>query len=124
MGWQEIAAEIAQGIAEAGAELGDGSPLRAVLVKYGPPSGPEWDPVPGERVEHVITVIDDHRIVRDAAGVGSKSEHFLTMAAEPGVPAPTVADEVVIAGAAYSVADVVPLSPGGFPLLWEVRLDR
>lgn len=122
MAQHSIAAQVAKAIEEAGAEAGGGTPLTAILVQQGPPSGPEWDPQPGERIEHTITVVDTHRVVRAGGDMLGKAEHILRMAATG--PIPAITDEVVIGGVTYAVADVKPLAPGGIVLMWEVKLDR
>lgn len=125
MSGQDIAREVAAAIAEAGAEVGNGVPLTAKLIQQGEPSGPEWDPQPGERIEHVITVLDTYKTVRAADGSQlGRAEHILKVAAAPGGPTPSITDEVEIHGATHAIADVKPLAPGGIVLMWELRLDR
>lgn len=120
----DIAAEVAQGIREAGAETGDGTPLTAVLVRSGAGSGNPWDPGPGTAERHTITVVDSYRTVRNIDGTIARREHVLKMAAEPGGPTPQMNDQVELKGLTYEIADIIPTAPGGIVVLWELRLDR
>lgn len=120
----DIAAEVAQGIREAGAETGQGVPLTATLVRSGAGGGNPWDPDPGAIERHTITVVDSYRTVRNIDGTIARREHVLKMAVEPGGPVPQMNDQVELNGLTYEIADITPTAPGGVVLLWELRLDR
>lgn len=126
MSGYDIAREVAAAIAEAGAEVGDGTPLTATLIQASDEaSGPEWDPQPGEPTLHTITVLDSYKTLRapDGSPLGTR-EHLLKMAATPDGPTPSITDEVELNGIKYAVANVTPTAPGGVVIMWELTLDR
>jgi hypothetical protein len=115
-----IAAEIAAALAEAGAATGDG-PLIITLEKA-VTSGPDYDPVQGDPIEHSLTAIDDLIRVRDASGaLTGETRRVLTLPATGVVPAK--GDWVAVRGARHRIGQVAPVAPGGVDLMYECTLE-
>lgn len=94
----------------------------AVLEKPGEPSGPAWDPVPGEPTQHEITVLEFNERVRDRSGtLIGQSVTTLYVSTSAGV-APEKADRVQVDGSWYEIDEARRLAPGPTVLMWEVDL--
>jgi hypothetical protein len=128
----EIAAEIAEALAEAGEATGDG-PLVCTLRKPSA-TGPEtpWDETEeGAPGLSELTAIEDTRQLRDASGtLIDKTVRTLTVNATGQVPEES--DEIAIGVAQADVdgdtpfetiAAVRTIAPGGIALMFELDLE-
>ena len=94
------------------------------LIKPGVPAGPEWNPTPGQPVEHTIVAVDENQMRRDQSGtlIGD-AVHALIVSTAAGV-APERADRVRVAGKEYEITDVAAIAPGGTVLLYQITINR
>jgi hypothetical protein len=96
----------------------------ATLVQPGTPSGPEWDPTPGESTESTVTVVETRFNIEDREGslvqVGDRM--FLVSTAGGAVPA--LADKLTIDSATYQIINVKPLKPGSVTMLYRLHVRK
>lgn len=134
MSGTEIAAEVAEALAEVGAEVGEGEYF--ATLRQIENIGPEWAPVQSN-TDTTVTVVDLNERVRDNSGtLIGETRRTLLVSTSTGVMI-TKADKVVVgltdvqvATAEnalepvdwHEIAEVRPLAPGGTVILWEVDL--
>lgn len=122
--WAAIATEVATALRDVG--------FTATLARAGEPTGPDYDPTPGERTKHPITVMQDMISLDLIDGSVIRAGDKLLMMAAGGV-VPTTADNIALAAPSavvmpatglpgLSVVRVEPFAPGGVDLFYEVLL--
>ncbi|MHA3913852.1 hypothetical protein [Halovulum sp. GXIMD14793] len=129
----DIAAEVAAGLAEAGADTGNGPLISTLEQRTGGPDTPYGAGVATITFAE-LTGVDFDVMVRDANGeLVNETTRMLTVDATG--PVPQKGQRVAV-GVPMSNADsnndamwsrimaVKPLAPGGVPLLYELALER
>lgn len=118
--WDAVANEVAQAIASVG--------FPVTLLRKGFAAGPEWEPVFGPDEEYTITAIDDNVRIFDRSTLADQpgtsvasTARVLTVGALGVVP--QKGDRVVVKGETHVIAQVLPTSPGGAALLYELYLQ-
>lgn len=111
--WLGIAAEVAGALGDVG--------HTATLLRKGPTTGPEWNPVPGPEVEIPV------KLLGDTLGLGlidgatiHASDRREMMAAEGAAPTP--ADKLRIGDTVYAIIRAEPYAPGGESLYFDLIL--
>lgn len=123
--WSAVAADVAAGIAEAGMP---GAIRRTVTT------GNPWEPGGGQTTTDAactLVIVEYTLRERESTLIGASDKKVLvavpvTIAAYPDNPAslnaPTAADQVVIEGREHAIVRVMPVSPAGVPVLWELQV--
>ena len=114
----DIAAEIADALAEAGTAVGSG-PLIATIKRKGAQTGPDYAPVYGPDIEYAFTVIlgsFSNRERADTAILATDTK----ITASVGDVIPAVSDRIAVQGDDYQVYGVDPLKPGGDVLMYKI----
>jgi len=114
----DIAAEIADALAEAGTAVGSG-PLIATIKRKGAQTGPDYAPVYGPDTLHTLTVIlgsFSNRERADTAILATDTK----ITASVGDVIPAVSDRIAVQGDDYQVYGVDPLKPGGDVLMYKI----
>lgn len=121
MSGEDLAAEVAAALREAGAAVGDGA-LLATLTRTPQKVNP-WDAAPADPTTHSVAVVvaaystgqvdgtliqaQDRRVLIEAAGVSPAAHDMLT-----------------IGGVVYNIITVATLAPGGVDLMYEAQCRR
>lgn len=110
--WDAVAAEVAQGLAEAGYQV--------TLVEPGVATGPEWDPQPGAPVETLVTAVEEKLSLtnRDATLVQTGDRMFMVAHTKK----PELGWQMRIDGREYQIVAVESLRPGGVDLMYMVQV--
>lgn len=121
MSGAEIAAEVAAGLAEAGAETGSGAPLIGTLIRPPALGDDPWTPGPGgSPTEFAVTVVKtkfQHRHV-DGELIRATDDRLLVDATGP---EPTLTDKLEVGTNTYTIMNVWPIAPGGVAVLYIVQ---
>lgn len=131
MSGADIAAEVAAGLAEAGAETGSGGKLSAALRKIA--SGPDagWLPGTDQYSYAETTVVQVQRRIRDGLAMTERTVRMLLL--DPTGPVPAKGDWVavgVLPAAVTSattwarIGEVEIIAPGGEPVLFKAMLEE
>lgn len=116
-----IAAEVAQALAEASAEVGDGAPLLVQLVRQPAPATPWDNAAPPAPVEYNLRALLS-RFDRGQLPGTQIQDGDIRVLLEAGVVEPTTADMVRIGGRLYAIVPPVkPTAPGGTTLMWDLQ---
>lgn len=120
MSGADIAAEIAEALAEAGQEVGSGEYL--ATLRQAVNTGDAWAPTQ-TTTDTTITVLDFNRRVMDNAGtLIGQTRRTLMVAAFPGLVI-SKGDTVALSdGVFHEITEVRPLAPGGTTVLWDLDL--
>lgn len=121
MSGHEIAAEIAQALREASAEVGDGTPLIARLTKVAV-GGTPWDAATQPTTELFAIVLSQY----DAAHVDGdmiRADDW-KVTAQSNTLSPEPGDILAWQGQDYRVISVKTEAPGGVPLIHEVQCRK
>lgn len=122
MSGADIAAQVAAGIAEASATLGDGRPLMAVIVRTVVISDTSTYPV--QRRESTtrfeLPVIKSRYSLRDRAD-GVVQPNDIRLMVGVGDIVPKTSDRMELNGRSYELVDIEPFEPGGIPVYYIIR---
>ena len=120
----EIAAEVAAGLAESGAELGDGAAHQVTIVRAGATTGDAYAPTPGTPTDHSVTAVFSRWAARHIDGtLIRQGDRKLLIEAAGFVPA--LGDVVKDAGGTEIGTIVEPLSrvrPAGVDVLYVANV--
>jgi hypothetical protein len=98
----------------------------AVLRRPGAPSGPVYDPTPGEPTDYACTIVVlayDNREI-DGTRILSTDKKVLLSKGSLAIE-PALSDKLVIGGTEHAIVDPIqPLSPGGVVVLYQVQARR
>jgi hypothetical protein len=119
---EDIAAEVAAALREAGAEVGNGAPLIATLTRTPRRENP-GDPDPGPPVAYPVAVVISEYDLRHVDGTQIQAQDRRVLMEAAGV-APMPGDKLTVNGTAYNVIRAMPLDPGGVALMYEVQARR
>lgn len=135
MSGADIAAEIAEALAEAGEAVGQGEYI-ATLTRKGaesasdPNAGTPWgDAATGSEPDpdtYDVTILDEGSKTRHSRGDNGvlvpRTARILTIAATG--EAPQMGDVITLATGKHEIAAVEAVAPGGVALLFEVELKQ
>lgn len=110
--WAAVAAEVSAALGEVG--------YTVTLIEPGAETGPEYDPTFGPAVEHDVLALSDTIQRRDGNGTVTQTVHVLTVEAHGVVP--QKGWTVRVGGKVHRIEQVLPLSPGGIDLLFDLEL--
>ncbi len=111
-------AELRQDVAEVIEEAGQVGAIR----RPGASSGDAWNPTFAAPTDTPCTLVELESTAAEIDGTLIRSSDRKVMVSTHGVPdAPTQADQIVIGGKPLAIVSVMPLSPGGVVLLWQVQ---
>lgn len=122
MSGEDIAAEIAAGIAEAGAETGNGAPLVGAIVRPGEDDKTTFPPTPGVPVEYACTLILTAYTAQDRAGTNITERDMRAIISPDAETEPRNGDVLRVAGEAFSIVNVDAVKPGGVVLMWKCQV--
>ena len=111
--WLSIAAEVAEALGDVG--------HAATIIRQGEPTGPEWDPTPGETLEIPVTLLGDTLALGLIDGSAIQAGDRREMMAAEGTT-PTAADRLRIGSTTYAIVRAEPYAPGGVPLFFDLIL--
>lgn len=122
----DIAAEVAEGLAEAGAATGGGEPLSATLLRPSPGTvdytRPLSEQTGGADEKHPCTVVQSSYTARDRGGANIMTGDIKLLVSTEGLTiAPKNSDKIRVSGQTYSIVDVQETAPGGVALMWTVQ---
>lgn len=126
----DIAAEVAAGIAEAGAELGNGSPLEGILLRPASGGRPDYsrplaEQTGREPAEHPCTVLQSSYSARDRNGGNIATGDVKLIVSTEGLTiVPSNSDKIKVSGNTYSIIDVTASAPGGVVVMWTLQARR
>lgn len=117
----DIAAEVATGLADAGAETGTGAQLVGVLMREPEQPANPWDPPPtGDPETFDVTVIKTKFQIRQIDGEMIKATDDRLLVDATG-PEPRLTDKLKVGGNTYSIMNVWPIAPGGVAVLYILQ---
>lgn len=119
--WNAIAAEVAEGLASVG-DVGAGAQGFTVTLHKTITSGPAWDPVITNVDYELSTVEYPYKISNRDGTVIQANDKFLFVQA--GIAVPEMADTVTANGIGYQIINIMPLSPAGIDVLYELQLRK
>lgn len=117
----DIAEEVAAAIAEAGAETGDGAPLRGAIVRLTPADESTYPPAPMAEAEHACTLIFGRYGARDRDGTNITERDVKVMISPDAETDPRNGDKLRVGSETYSLIDVQAVKPGGTVLMWACQ---
>lgn len=124
MSGMEIASEVAAAIAEAGAEVGSGSPLAGAIIRAVGADETVYPPVAGTDQEFACTVLLSNYTARDRDGTQVTARDVrVTISPDAGTD-PRNGDRLRVGGVIYSIEEVMAVQPGGVVLMWKCRARR
>lgn len=128
--WTAVAAEIDEAIRSVGdVSQPDGYPV--TLRIPGALTGPPYDPVEGPAAYKTLHCVEGYQEIRDQSGtLIGQTKHTLTVTAQAdAVPLKSyrvalgvTAEEASEASQWVEIAEVRPLAPAGFPVLYDLDL--
>lgn len=114
--WAAVAADVSAAMSEVG--------FSATLTRPAPPPATPWATPSGSPQTFTITVIDGGIKTKysraDDGALIPRTVRALTIAA--GGEAPQMGDTITIGGVAHEATAVMPTSPGGEVVVWQVEL--
>jgi len=111
--WAAVAADVTAALADAG--------FPVLLEQPGIASGTEYDPTISGPVLHAVYAVDDMIRYRDRDGVVTGTARVLTVGASV---TPQKGWRVRVGAERWHrIAEVMPLSPGGTDLLYDLTLE-
>lgn len=130
MSGAEIVSEVAAAISEAGAEVGDGTPLTGSIIRSMGADEGTYPPKPGFCVEYTCTLLLTQYSVRDRDGTNIAARDLKAMIAVPLVNSidandttePRNGDSLQVQGRTYSIENVTPYQPGGVVLYYIAQV--
>jgi hypothetical protein len=130
MSGAEIASEVAAAIAEAGAEVGDGTPLTGVILRLKdqttpasyPPPTPDDDGEEDDYDRFACTLILSEYSARDRDGTNITHRDLKAMIAPDAETIPRNGDSLAVQGRTYSIENVMPYQPGGTVLYYMAQV--
>lgn len=109
--WTAIAAEVAEGLGEVG--------VAARIVRKGEQTGPAYNPTFGPDELFPVTIVYDEYDTDEIDGTLILATDLkIIMSATNVVPTPA---DKLRADKDYSIQRVMPLQPGGTPVMWELQ---
>jgi hypothetical protein len=114
--WSAVAAEVAEGLAEAGTS--------ATIIRAGEETGPAHDPTPGQPTSHPCTVVYDTWRNDQIDGTLIRQSDLKIMCSASGLsitPAPNDRFKGVD-GKECSIMNVEPLQPAGVPVMYVLQV--
>jgi hypothetical protein len=122
MSGSEIAAEVSLAIAEAGAEIGDGTPLSGTILRTTGADESTYPPTPGTTQEYTCKMILTDYSARDRDGTNITDRDVKAMIAADAETAPQNGDRLRVSGRTYSFVNVMPYQPGGTVLFYNAQV--
>lgn len=125
--WTSVAADVAAGIAEAGMA----GTIRRTITTGGDPWTPGSGTTTVTNAACTLVIVEYTLRERESTLIGASDKKVLvsipvTLPAYADDPAslnaPTAADQVIIQGRAHAIVRVMPVSPAGVPVLWEMQV--
>ena len=110
--WAAVAAEISAALGEVG--------FIVTLIEPGAETGPDYDPTFGTPVEHEVMGLSDTIRRRDGNGTVTQTVHVITVEAHGIIP--QKGWTVNVSGKVHRIEQVLPLSPGGIDLLYDLEV--
>lgn len=113
--WDAVAADVAEGLAEAG--------TAAAIVRAGASTGPAYDPIPGVDVEYPCVVVFDQWKNSEIDGTMIRRGDLKVLVGASGLsiePGPD--DRFKHGGKTYAIINVMPLAPAGTVAMWELQV--
>lgn len=123
MSGAEVRAEIRQGIADAGNDVGTGE-LVGTLLQRGANTGTASNPVFGPDVKAAFTCMLGSFSARERAGTAIEATDTKITAVGDGSVTPAVNDRIEINGIEYKIYGVDPLKPLGVDLMFKIWARR
>lgn len=114
--WGAVAADVLEGLTEAG--------VGAYIIRAGTPTGPTYNPTPGQPVPHACTVVYDTWRDDQIDGTLIQRGDMKVLCASSGLsitPMPNDSFKTVT-GAPKSIINVEPLQPGGIPVMYVLQV--
>lgn len=124
MSGSEIAAEVAEAIARAGAEVGNGTALTGTIIRTSGADESTYPPTLGSDNEYACTLIMMDYEDRDRDGTQITASDAKAMIAADAETDPRNGDKLRVLGKTFSVVNVVPEQPGGVVLYWMAQIRR
>ena len=117
-----IAAEVADAIRSASAEVGTGAPLTATIERDTGADEGVYPPTPGTTQTFVCDVVLTSYSARDRDGTNIRQGDAKAMIAPDAETAPLNGDKMRISGRLYSIESVEDYRPGGVTLYWIAQV--
>lgn len=116
--WAAIRAEVQEAIASI-EDVTEPDRSKAVLLRNGATTGPDYDPTVGPDGQYPVNVLLGSFTVKEIDGTLIQSSDVkVTIAADALSIEPTQQDRIEIGGEAHEVVEVMPLKPAGIVLMW------
>lgn len=118
-----IAAKVAAGLARAGERAGSGGAFTATLYRPGSETGDAHNPTRGSWTSETITVVASDYREREIDGERVQADDRRFLVSTDGISAaPAIGDGLVLGSDGYLVVNVMPVAPGGVPLMWKIQV--
>jgi hypothetical protein len=122
MSGAEIASEVAAAISEAGAEVGDGTPLTGSIIRVTGADESTYPPTPGTPTSYACTLILTDYSARDRDGTNITDRDLKAMISPDAETEPRNGDSLQVQGRTYSIENVTPYQPGGVVLYYIAQV--
>jgi hypothetical protein len=119
----DIAKQVAEGLRQAGAEVGTGSANIATLMRPAPQPENPWDPPAGEPTPIELAVIVGSFDKRLIDGENIRASDLRVLVESVGT-VPETSDRIVISSTEYAILAVNKTSPGGVDILYELQCRK
>lgn len=87
----------------------------------GAPTGPAYNPTPGDDVDHAVTLVQTKLRQSDIDGTVVQATDSVFLVSPEGLSIePAMKQRLVVDGAEYQVVKVEPLKPGSVTMMWRV----
>ena len=111
--WNAVAAEVLEGLIEAG--------TGAEIIVPGVATGDAWNPTPGQPVAHACRIVFDTWRFGEVDGTRIRSTDLKVLVGASGLSiTPTAAHTLKYDGVEYAIIDSTPLRPAGVTVLYTV----
>ncbi|MBO29091.1 MAG: hypothetical protein CML61_10125 [Rhodobacteraceae bacterium] len=92
------------------------------ILRKGASTGPSYEPTQSADIEYPVSaLVGEYSVMERASSQIETTDIKLFIAAGQGV-VPAAQDRVRIAGKVHFVKNVMPLQPGGEPLMYELQV--
>lgn len=117
----ELASEIAAAIAEAGSDVGSGTPLVGQIVRISGADETTYPPTAGSETSYDCTLVLSEYSAMDRDGTNITTRDVKVLIASDAETDPRNGDRLEVSGNTYELVNVIPVMPGGTVLLWRCQ---
>lgn len=117
-----IAAEVAAGIAEAGAETGSGSALTGSILRVSGAVESTYPPTLGTETAYACTLMLSNYRASDRDGTNITARDVKALIAPDAATDPRNGDRLTVGNETYSIVNVEAVKPGGVVLMWKCQV--